>query len=303
MIKSVKITNHLGEMVNVNLKSPEQSGFFIKNITGIGAGKSNINISESLYQDGGFFNSSRRNTRNIVMDLGFYADHSIYSIEMIRNKTYQFFPPDKKITLEITTDTKVATTEGYVESNEPNIFSKEESTQVSLICPDPNFYGPTIKSVTSEVSPMFQFPFENASLTEPLLVFGNITTYASPTIVYTGEVETGIILYVNFIGPVTNLKINDTNTGKFMLLDSTKVQAVMASNFVNGDLLTITTIKGSKSALLRRGGIYYNLMNAVTTTSTWFSIDRGFHVFTLTADANVGNASLSTEYKVVYGGV
>lgn len=302
MISQVKVTNHLGEQVTFELRSPEKSGFFIKNITGIGAVKSNITVSESLYEDGGYFNSSRRFTRNIVFEFGFFADHPTYTIEMIRNKTYRLFPPNKLITIEFTTDTKVATAQGYVETNEPNIFSKEESAQISIICPDPNFYGPAVSSQLINQTGKFEFPFSNESLTEKLIEFGTVSIVTNPQVLYTGDIPTGLILYVQFTGPVTNLVIHNSN-GDSMLIESARVQTVMGGNFVNNDLLTIDTRKGSKSAILTRGGIQYNLMNAIATSADWFEIDRGLNEFTLTADANVGNARVTAWHKLVYGGV
>ena len=46
MIKSVTITNHLDESIKLDLFNPEESGFIIKNIEGLGPVKANINFKE-----------------------------------------------------------------------------------------------------------------------------------------------------------------------------------------------------------------------------------------------------------------
>ena len=84
--------------------------------------------------DGSIFASARATERNIVLTLILLP---IPSIESVRQKTYSFFPIKKAVTLLVETDNRLVETTGYVESNEPNIFSQQESTQISIICPDP----------------------------------------------------------------------------------------------------------------------------------------------------------------------
>ena len=93
-----------------------------------------------------------------------------------RNPT-NTFRQKKSVEIIIETDNRYVRTSGYVESNEPNIFSSQEGTSISIICPDPFFYsaGEDGNNVTDfySIDPMFEFPFSNESLTEPLLVFGD----------------------------------------------------------------------------------------------------------------------------------
>ena len=59
MIKSVTITNHLDESIKLDLFNPEESGFIIKNIEGLGPVKANINFKELATNDGSIDNSTR----------------------------------------------------------------------------------------------------------------------------------------------------------------------------------------------------------------------------------------------------
>lgn len=162
MLKSVTVKNYLSESLTLILDRPEESGLIIESITGIGAENATVNITEVSSKDGGIFNSARREKRNIVMNLKFLETKDAPTIEDVRHKTYKFFPLKRKITLTFLTDNWELWIDGYVESNEPDIFSKDEGCQISILCPDPNFK--TLKQQrtwTSGSEPIFEFPFHN----------------------------------------------------------------------------------------------------------------------------------------------
>ena len=69
MIRSVTVINHLGEPLKMELGRPELSGFLIKEITGLGPPKANINSTENSTDDGSVFNSARLDARNIVLTM------------------------------------------------------------------------------------------------------------------------------------------------------------------------------------------------------------------------------------------
>ena len=134
MIKSVTVTNYLGESLKMELTNPYDSGIAITDITGIGPGKADINVTELTSSDGSLYNSARLGTRNIVMTLRFMIAPDI---ETVRQKSYKYFPIKKELILTFETDNRSCYIAGYVESNEPVIFDENEYTQISIICPDP----------------------------------------------------------------------------------------------------------------------------------------------------------------------
>ena len=69
MINFVEVTNYLGESFVLRLKDPAESGFFIRNIDGLGPAKANVNMTDIATIDGSRYNSSRLQTRNIVINL------------------------------------------------------------------------------------------------------------------------------------------------------------------------------------------------------------------------------------------
>lgn len=303
MIKSVTITNHLGEGLLIELRSPEKSGFFIKSIDGLGPPKADINTTEVLSFDGSFYNSSRLVSRNIVFNLGFYNDGT-ETIEAIRLKTYRFFPSKKPITVKVITDSRTGLTTGYVETNEPDIFSKEEGTTISLICPSSLFSGEeTIITSFNGTTSLFEFPWENPSLTLPLIEFGNIFINTAQSVVYSGDEPTGIIMTINFLGAVSGLTLYNVTLGQTMAIDTAKVSAIMGSTFQAGDQLILSTIKGNKFIYGIRAGLYYNLLNALSTSANWFTLERGDNVFTYTATSGLSNVQASVQHKILYRGL
>lgn len=162
MLKSVTVTNYLRESLTLILDRPEKSGLIIESITGIGPENATVNIAEISTKDGGIFNSARKETRNIVMNLKFTETKDAPTIEDVRHKTYKYFPLKRKIFVSFLTDNHELCVDGYVESNEPDIFSKDEGCQISILCPDPYFrkIRPQ-RTFTSGSEPIFEFPFHN----------------------------------------------------------------------------------------------------------------------------------------------
>lgn len=179
MIKKVIITNYLGESIEFELTNPYKTGIYVSSITGLGPGKASINTTDIATDDGSIFNSARSEQRNIVMELGFMQVPGITeTIEDARQLTYKFFPKKKPMRFYILTDNRELEIYGYTESNEPDIFSKDEKTQISIICPDPLFYsageGGTHETVFNGVDFLFEFAFDNNSVGVPVTIIPGI---------------------------------------------------------------------------------------------------------------------------------
>ena len=217
MIRAITVTNYLGDSIKLDLARPEQSGFVVTSVTGLGSGKANINMTEVATNDGGLFNSSRLPSRNIVISLK-YLWHD--SIEDVRQLSYKYFPIKKKLTLLIETDNRQAEIDGYTETNEPTIFSKDEGSDISIVCPNPFFYSAGKDGINTTifygVEPLFEFPFSNESLYECLLEMGRIQNQTEKTIVYSGDAEIGVTIAIHAIGEARNITIYNTGTREIM---------------------------------------------------------------------------------------
>ncbi len=304
MIKSITVTNYLGDSIKLELGRPEQSGFLIKSISGLGPSKANINTTEVSTNDGSLFNSARLNQRNIVFEFIFVESINRESIEDIRQKSYKYFPIKKNVDLLIETDNRIVKATGYVESNEPNIFSSQESAQISIICPDPYFYS-TEKTVTifSSIEPLFEFPFENNSLTDNLLEFGRIIVDQEKNVFYKGDSEVGVVIHIHAIGEVTNLTIYNPLTREVLKIDTDRLEALTGSVIKAGDDIIISTIKGQKFIRLIRDGEYINILNCLGRNSDWFRLVKGDNVFVFTAETGERNLQFRIENSIVYEGV
>lgn len=307
MIHSFAVTNYLGDRIKLELGRPENSGFLIKSVTGLGPAKANVNTTEVATNDGSMFNSARLSQRNIVMQLVFIESVYGESIEDLRQKSYKYFPLKKNIELVIETNNRYVRTKGYVESNEPNIFSSQEGTQVSIICPDPYFYsaGEDGNNVTDfySIDPCFEFPFSNESLTEPLLVFGEIQIKTEGVITYHGDSEVGVIIYIHAIGPASNINIYNTETREVMTINTAKLEMLTGKGIVASDDIIINTAKGEKSITLVREGKSYNILNCLDKNTDWFTLVKGDNIFAFTAESGVTNLQFRIENKVIYEGV
>lgn len=304
MIKAITVTNYLGDSLVLNLARPEESGFVVKSVTGLGPGTANINTTEVSTNDGGLYNSSRLSTRNIVITLGFLWKDSI---EDVRQKSYKYFPIKKKLTLLIETDNRQAEIEGYVETNDPNIFSKEEGADISIICPNPFFYSSGVDGSNTTVfygiDPMFEFPFGNESLYDALLEMGSIQNQHEKVITYNGDAEIGVTITIHAIGEASNITIYNTGTREIMKIDTEKLSALTGSGIIAGDDIVICTVKGNKSIKLLRSGKTTNILNCLDKNTDWFQLAKGDNIFAYTAQSGSSNLQFKIDNRVIYEGV
>jgi hypothetical protein len=304
MVKSLTVTNYTGDMLKCELSRPEDTGFAIIGIDGIGPVQAQINITEVTSYDGGIYNSARANSRNIVLTI-FYYDIQGTTIEELRHKTYKYFPLKQRLTLDIETEFRKVTTYGYVESNEVNIFSAGEGSVISILCPDAYFYA---KEVTDEVfygiEGMFEYPFSNESLTDPLLNYSEIQHDTQRSVYYEGEQNVGIFIRVHFTAAATGLRIYSINSQTMMSFDDTKLASLVGSGFVAGDDLYVSTISGNKSAVLLRAGKTTNVLNAIVRPIPWaaFQLSKGDNIFVYTASTGEEFINFRIEYQIGYEG-
>lgn len=307
MLKDVTITNYLGKSVTYSFEGPtleDESGLLITEIEGLGPVKATVNMTQLATADGDIFNSKRLQGRNIVIKARFtYAD----TIEEARLLSYKYFPIGHKVTFLIRTDNRVAETEGYVESNEPEIFSDESDVQISILCESPFFLSASDEGKKetnfSAVEAMFEFPFSNESLEEKLIVFGKITNKKENTVYYEGDAETGCIIHLHAIGEVRMIDIYNIKTAEHMGIDTDKIATLTGSGLIYGDDITITTIKGKKSITLLRNGVTYNILNALAKNVDWFQLARGDNLFAFTCEYGEENLQFMIESQIVYEGV
>ena len=304
MIQSLTVINYLDESFKMELRRPELSGFLITDIRGIGPAKASINTTEISTGDGSSYNSARLNARNIVLQFELLPNPTV---EDTRQLSYKYFPIKKKLTLVIETDNRLCEATGYVESNEPILFAKQETIQISIICPDPYFYSASEKdnnvTVFSGDEPAFEFPFSNESLSEPMIEFGIMSNDNVKSVIYNGDAEIGITLTIHAIGPASNIIIYNSGTGESMSIDTKKIETLTGSGLVFGDDIIITTVKRNKSIRLLRAGKYTNILNCLNKNADWFQLAKGDNVFRYTAETGAENLQFKIENRTIFEGV
>lgn len=305
MIKSLTVTNEYGDSIKIVLTDDDPShGLMIESIDGLGPAKANINTAQLATMDGSYYNSARLDQRNIV--IGLILDYVSYSsVEEARLNTYKYFPIKRKVKLTIETDRRTVETEGYVESNEPEIFSSEfEKIQISIICPDPYFYG--VEDGMSSfytISSAFEFEFENASLTDNLLKFGTINESREQNIYYNGDVEVGVVLHLKANGYVGTIIIQNQTTNETMKIDSGVLEAAAGEAIKAGDEIFISTVRGNKYAILVRNLEQINILNSLGKNIEWLHLTRGDNLFAIRIDEGFENVEFDIQYRIAYEGV
>lgn len=301
MIHSVEITNYRGEKLMLELDNPLESGFVVREITGIGPAKADVNTSGVATMDGDIYNSARLQGRNIVLTLAFAGD-----AEVSRHKSYQYFPVKKPILLTFKTDARQVRTAGYVESNIPNVFSPETSAQISVICPDPFFYdaNPDYQAAAFYgVEPAFEFPYENNSTVAKLTEFGVVQRVVEQNIYYSGDVPTGLVIRIRTLGPVGDISVHNTVLHTKLTVYQDRLTSMLGTGSQNGDEITIVTSPKQKRAQLLRDGSYYNIINALGWDFDWLTLEPGDNLMAFTATSGVDNVQLTILHDNIYEGV
>ena len=230
MIKSITVTNKDDESLFMDLYNPYDTGIVITDITGIGPQKATLNTTDLVTVDGSVLNSARVSTRNIVFSFQLLPDPKTNLVETVRHRVYQYFPLKSLVTLKFVTDNRELYIQGYVESDEPDIFKKDETVQVSIICTSPWFYIDFTDVPMSGAIPKFEFPFSNESLYYPLIEFGDVIERGTMWVDYRGDIDTGgIFRLVLNEGTATGLCIENTTTDEVMTIDTSNIGEMMGS--------------------------------------------------------------------------
>ena len=307
MIKSFTITNHLGESLELILADPEKSGLAVLSVTGLGQVQADVNLTDLAGSDFHTVNSAKLTNRNIVFKVKYWGT----DIEASRHIADKYFPVKKNITILVNTDHRQLITTGMVEKNEPDIFSKASTGQISILCPDPFLYTVDDTSVPfGGIEPKFEFPFINEEISIQdengfdTFEFGNFRLIKDKTIYYTGEAETGVTIVVNAIDTVRDLVFYNLDTYQKIAFNDDIIASITGGQSISaGDRIVLSTAKTQKSVYLIRGGVVYNIINALGMPVDWFEIKRGDNIFTYSASQGEYDMDISIKYRIAYKGI
>lgn len=287
MIKSVTVyqKQDRSDAFTIVLTSPTNvtnaTGFAIDKIDGLGPVEADINTTEMVV-DGDLFNTARIGKRNIVLDLIFYSETGT-GVENVRQRSYQIFPTKKMVYIEIETDNRILRTSGYVEKNEPDIFSNESKTQVSIICPDPKWYDLMHTTTALDVNNETEIEYTGEVEVGGVLT---LTVGSDVTAPVHGGVPAFTISFVNPDGDAQSIDIYTPNEG-----------------FTTGDVLTISTVPGEKSVVWTdTADADHNALNLINQNPDWFKLKTGVNSVRVT-DSNSAISSVFFDNDICYEGV
>lgn len=259
--------------------APDTDILQIRNIEGLGPVTADINTSKLGTLDGEAYRDAGVGKRNIVITIGLNPDWATQTIESLRGMLYNQFMPKSKVRLVFTsTHLPVVEITGYVESCEPNIFSKDPEFQVSIICPYPHFVGQA-----------------------DVVVSGATNSGAATTINYIGTVPTGFVFDVNrraSSAGIGNMAItNQTSSGlDVMVINGLQVDTQTTFEF--------STVDGNKYAryLYLPPVPSVNVLSKITSSSKYIHLLPGTNTFRVTFSPNSPETWVVT-YKNRFGGL
>lgn len=279
------LENKNGKRLTFGAGSP----YTITEFEGLNPPKATINTNTTATLDGGVFNSSKLDMRNI--NIAFAIEE-----EAEKNRLAVYSVIQSKLPLRIyyQSDLLDLFIDGYVEEVDISYFAKKNIVTVSVLCPSPYLKGAQeIINELNSVLPRFTFPF--ASPAAGTLLFGVYDTISSIEVENKGSVQTGLTFELFAKVAVTNPKIIDYLTAEFMEIETT-MQA--------GDTITITTGQGNKTITLLRNGVKTNIFNLLSKNSTWLQLDVNGGIFTYEVGAGLrSDLEVTIKHFNLYEGV
>ena len=283
---SLKVENAKGAILEL---TNDETNFQVTNVEGLNPPNATINTSDFANGDGSAFNSSKIPNREIVITVYINGD-----VQTNRLTLYQYFRNKDWCKIYYTDDQRDVYIEGYVQDFEAPIFTQKQVAQISILCPDPYFKDiETIVQSISKALKKFTFPF-SINIGEPI-AFSEIELEKITNVINESESETGLIVNVTFMGRVDKLEIRNIDNGQNFIIDY---------NFMANDKLVINCNRGSKSVILTRDAVEYNLIPYVRSGSTFFQLGIGDNNFSFLADDGTSDMSVDIQfnyYKVYLG--
>lgn len=277
---TAKVKNTLGDSLTLF-----PSLDYAVKISGITSAKAALNFSTAGVNDGSRHNSSRRENRNIVIQI-----KPLRNVEKNRIALYKVFRTGKQVELFFKNGARDVFIAGYVEHVDGDLFELGQTLQASIICNDPSFKAlhETLVGISGAI-PLFTFPFAIDAAGIP---FSEIEKKIETNVYYDGEIESGTIIEI--------IALNDCSDP--MIYSATGESFKLGIDLIKGDALIINTNPGEKSVTLNRGGAVTNVLNSVKEFPTWFTLQPGDNVF-MYAASDPGALQITFKYLAKYEGV
>ena len=279
---TLTVENRYGQSLTLT----NNPSYVITSVEGIDPPDAVINMIRNANTDGSIFNSVYADNRLITITLAINPN-----AEDNRLQLYKYFKTKDKLRVYYQTETRDVYIDGYVQTFSVGFFQKNEIAQIGILCPDPMLKGVTNSATSlSEITPLFEFPFDIDSVGIP---FSEIGAIEETLVENLGDMEAGAIITLTAMGSCSNPVIWNTQTNQYFGL---------TADLSTGDKVIISTIKKQKSVKKISGGVTTNLIGYVTSGSTWLQIPPGGGYFTVEA-TSLENLMCLFEVDELYEGV
>ncbi len=255
-----KVENAQGQSLVLTGDEPRWQIF---RINGLNPPRAQVNLSEMAGLDGAWFNSSKLDTRNIVIYIKINGN-----AELNRITLYNYFRTKQKLTFYFSHSSRDVYIEGYCESVQVSPFDRSQVMQISILCPYPYF-----RSVGGDIVPysnslaMFEFPF-SINGDDPI-PFSETNEWDYVYVDNASDDDVGMKITIENNYANDGLKFANTSTGEYIQIDY---------SFQIGDLIQINTITGHKDAVLYRNGQTIKLFPYIAIGSTFLQLHPGVNV-------------------------
>ena len=278
MLEQVDILNEHGEELSLPL-SEFSSGIILRGIQGLDPVKANLVSSEFAMMDGTLFQAARRESRNIILQMGLDSRYGGLSNTEIRHELYRVFMPktQARLTFSQTTKPPVEIT-GHVEVVSAPIFTKEPTFGVSILCNDPDFINPVPDTFSGEGYPSG-------------MVMRDVD--------YAGTVASGVEIEVS---------MNNSATGQGFEVRQTTPRGdnrslIFQTPLLGGDDVIIKTHPGQKEVLVRRNGSETSIIYGVDPQSEWPMFEPGLNKLGVRVTGDTEQSFYEVFWHDRYGGL
>lgn len=281
----ITCTNANGEAIILTERKLDP--FILCSAQGIYTTDMNVITSENSMMDGGIYQGSVMNIRNIVLTIKDIEGHDA-------NRELIDVVFDKNIigTLEVQDGTHRRAIDYYVEKVETTATPITRLTTISLICPDPYFYDPAMSNVfIASLVPKFEFIHEFSEYGEEIGRYSNQrlgTIYNK-----SADDKIGVTMIVKALGHIENPIFTLIETQEHIALGT--LDHTFGMEY--GDIITVNTITGQKNVYDANG----NSINAyLTEDSTFFQLHKGENTIGYAADTGADYMTITVMYRYKY---
>lgn len=261
------VENEKGQQLRL---TQNENNYVVGSIEGLGPPSASINFSENI-SDGDEFVHERTGRRNLVIPIYIKGD-----AEANRINLYNYIKNGKYIKIYFENGARNVWIEGRVESITPDLFSMQETVQVSILCPYPWWQDveEMINSINTVKNELY-FPFYTV---EPI-PFSIYETIQILNLINKGDIASGMTIEIYARGTIVNPIIYNRETTEYIGLGSTERPFTM----IAGDRVVITTHTNNKKVKLIRNADETNIFNYLIEGSKFLQVGAGDNVFTFSA--------------------